>query len=123
MFIILNKNKVITGFASFSQEGSIEVELPTNIVTSIEQGKIVSFINNNFTIKENPRLNPTIIISGNEYQVDNISLINLRNAIISMDNGETIDWKMKDNSIQTVTREELKLVLKVIQARSSQRVL
>jgi len=122
MFVIL-KGTEIRSVSTFEMPNSIEVDIPENILNSLEKGNLVYIINNEFVIKENPRLAPTIIIASNTYQSDPRSISAIRNAVLSMDNEETINWKMKDNSVQIVTREELKLVLKVIQARLSQRVL
>lgn len=46
-------------------------------------------------------------IAGFVYDSNDVSQTSMSNAILSLGAGETIDWKMNDNSIQNITKEEL----------------
>ena len=70
------------------------------------------------TRKESVRVS-TINSSGNIFQADEGSLNSMATAIVALDEGETILWRLEDNSEVAVTREVLREALRLgVQNRS-----
>lgn len=62
----------------------------------------------------------TVSVNGYEFEADEVSQGRIAIKILTMQDGETTEWKLANNSVATVSKRQLLDVLKLASERKSQ---